>query len=463
MKIRSKLAWTYIIILIIGIFTISSYSILAIQAFLLDAGEEDFLRDAQTLSVGISNLDDTNFMESLHKLAIISDYEVAVFDTSGIRFAAFPATSVANHSAYLPDSLLEVLRDPYKSTINLHTAEKLVAYTKLNDTQNPAHFVRISKIKDEFFAAIADIRHIIYAGMLFSTIAVVIISFMFARYISAPIQYLNEAALDIASGNTDRGINIRRSDEFGTLSDSLNKMANTLKEDNEQLKKLNQKQEQFFADITHEVRNPLHTITGTLEMMEMQDIDDEKKKQYLVTAKKQTLRVARLFEDIKTLQRYDQDDSFLNKKEADIKVIALDIVETYQAIAEEKGIQLNIDNAGQTRSMVDIYKMEQVMDNLVSNAIKYSNGGTVNISIKENNDKVSVSISDEGIGIAQEHLDRLFDRFYRTDKARSRDKGGTGLGLAVVKSILSAHHSDIQVSSELGKGSTFSFELERIG
>ena len=104
-------------------------------------------------------------------------------------------------------------------------------------------------------------------------------------------------------------------------------------------------------------------------------------------------------------------------------------------------------------------KIEQVIENLLSNAIKYTNEGQIAVSLKEHKNAVTVSVKDTGIGIAQEHLDRLFDRFYRTDKARSRDKGGTGLGLAVVKRILKAHESEVMVASEVGAGSTFSFTL----
>ena len=463
MKIRSKLAWTYVIILIIGIFTISSYAILASQSYLLDEGEADFQKDTQILAQNTSNLDERLFIQKLEELSVLSGYEIAAYDSTGVRLAAFPDSAFTRAENNVSKTFIQSFNDQNLMVIDERDEEKLISYAHLENTKNPIHYIRISKIKDEYFAAIASIRHIIYAGMLFSTIAVVIISFMFARYISAPILYLNEAALDIAKGNTDRNINIRRSDEFGTLSNSLNQMATTLREDNQQLKRLNEQQQQFFADITHEVRNPLHTIAGSLEMLEIQDLPADKKDKYLVTARKQTLRIGRLFEDLKTLQRYDLDDSFLNKKEADLKVIAQDISETYQALAEEKDIQLLVECEGKTTCMIDVNKIEQVMDNLVSNAIKYSNGGQITIAIQKTGNQIQVSISDEGIGIDKEHLERLFDRFYRTDKARSRDKGGTGLGLAVVKSILNAHGSDIHVESTLGKGSTFYFELEGLG
>jgi len=119
-------------------------------------------------------------------------------------------------------------------------------------------------------------------------------------------------------------------------------------------------------------------------------------------------------------------------------------------------VKLYIDQHS-CKAIGDPGKIEQVMDNLISNALKYTSEGSVDVTYKTEGSGVRVSIEDTGIGISDEHLDRLFDRFYRTDKARSRDKGGTGLGLAVVKSIIKGHGSDIHVESEVGKGTRFWF------
>ena len=236
-------------------------------------------------------------------------------------------------------------------------------------------------------------------------------------------------------------------------------MAGTLKSDNEKLKELNEKQNQFFADITHEVRNPLHTISGSLEMIELENLSIEDKSKYHQQAKRQINRITRLFEEIKTLQKYDFDQNFVEKKEFDLKQIIDGLIDIHKPVAVEKGINITVDSDLTSYVVGDADKIEQVIENLLSNAIKYTNEGQIAISLKEHKNAVTVSVKDTGIGIAREHLDRLFDRFYRTDKARSRDKGGTGLGLAVVKRILKAHESEVIVASEVGVGSTFSFTL----
>lgn len=462
MKIRSKLTWTYIILLISGIILISSYSILTIRSFLLKSGIVEFEKDVRSLVLSISSFsNDSTFTKKVSLQTDLSGYEIAIFNDEGMQIAAFPDSGYIALDRMLPPGVLDSLRISGEKPIilNLPKDEHLTAYANLNNPDKSIKYLKVSQLKTQYYMAIADIRHIIYGGMFFSVGAVIIVSYLFARYMSAPIQQLNSAALAIAEGDLDRELNINRNDEFATLAHSLNNMAGTLRADNEKLKRFNEKQSQFFADITHEVRNPLHTISGALEMAEIKNLDPDKKAQYLKLAQKQVLRIGRLFEDIKSLQLYDFDESFLHKKTFDLVKIADEVVGAYQHTAEEKGITLGIEQTGECLVDADPDKIEQVLDNLISNAVKYTNAGHIRVSCTQIEEEVEVSIKDTGIGIGDEHLERLFDRFYRTDKARSRDKGGTGLGLAVVKSILAAHQRTIFVDSKVGKGSCFYFSL----
>jgi signal transduction histidine kinase len=340
-------------------------------------------------------------------------------------------------------------------------SEVLTSYIMLSDSTDGAEFLQASQFKDQIYEPIKTIRWIIYYGMFISIGLVVIVSIWIARYVTKPITQIKDAAQDIADGDVDREIDISRSDEFGTLATSLNQMASKLRADTEQIKQFAEKQRQFFADITHEIRNPLHTISGALDMLELNKLTEEKKDKYITTAKKQTERISHLFKDLKILQRYDSDEYFVERQEFDLADIARHMEDWYSEKAKEKGLQLNIDQHS-CKAIGDPGKIEQVMDNLISNALKYTNKGSVDVTYRVENYEVTVTIEDTGIGISDEHLDRLFDRFYRTDKARSRDKGGTGLGLAVVKSILKGHGSDIHVESEVGEGTRFWFVLPKV-
>ncbi|MGD8426380.1 MAG: HAMP domain-containing sensor histidine kinase [Balneolaceae bacterium] len=462
MSIRSKLAWTFILLLIFGIMAISSYSILFIRNYLLEQGRIEMEKDTQWLAVTIANLSENkSFKKHFEQAGKTSDYQLVLYDSTGTLLASYldsdttyvPPQNLANgilKSLRARGSLPLLPREP--------ESEALTGYIELQESANPVKYLLVRQLKDKIYAPIKTIRWIIYYGLFISMGLIVIVSIWIARYLTKPITQIKNVAQAIAEGDVDREINIKRKDEFGTLAESLDRMASRLRSDTEQIKKYAEKQRQFFADITHEIRNPLHTISGALEMLELESLPLEKKKKYIRSAQNQTERISRLFKDLLTLQRYDSDEHFIETKEFDLSEIAGHMREWHGEKAEEKGISLKIDSHS-CKVVGDPGKIEQVIDNLISNALKYTNEGYISLCYTADGNSAKVMVEDSGIGISQEHLDRLFDRFYRTDKARSRDKGGTGLGLAVVKSILNAHGTDIQVESEVGKGTSFWFTL----
>ena len=462
MSIRAKLAWTFILLLIFGITAISSYSILFIRNYLLSEGEKQILNDTEWLTITIENLRlDDQFETNLNEAARTSGYRLSIYDEQGHLFAEVPFFETEQAPDIIDDQIRLSLNSANERFLaGPSDGDLLTAYSKLASQFNPAGFLRVSIPKDQIYEPIKTIRWIIYTGMFISIGLVLIVSVLFSRYISRPILQLESAAREIADGNTDRTLDLDRKDEFGTLAKSLNRMAEKLRSDNLELVKMNQKQSQFFADITHEIRNPLHTIAGSLEMLQLGGLDSEKEVKYLQTAERQTHRIDRLFKDLLTLQRYDSDEHFIRKKTFPLCSVIDPLLETYEKEATEKGLKL-VGKTDKEDVFADPDKIEQVLENLITNAIKFTNKGEIQINVEQSdtNNTIKVEVSDTGVGISDEHLERLFDRFYRTDKARSRDKGGTGLGLSVVKSILNAHGSEIHVKSTPGKGSKFFFYL----
>lgn len=460
MSIRAKIAWTFILLLIFGITAISSYSILFIRNYLLEVGEQQILNDSEWLAITIQNLRmDDDFETNLNEAARTSGYRIAIYDENAELFAEVPFHEIGEAPEKLDGEVRSMLDLNEVNWLNRDpSGDMLNTITMLDADYNPARYLYVSIFKDQIYEPIRTIRWIIYTGMFISIGLVLFVSMLFSRYISRPILQLESAAHDIADGNVERTLNLDRKDEFGRLATSLNRMAERFRSDNKEIKKLYEKQSQFFADITHEIRNPLHTISGSLEMLQLDSLDEKKKEHYIATATRQTERINRLFKDLMTLQRYDSDSYFIEKKTFDLCKVIRAVVDLYRNEADKKGIDISYEQESH-RVLADPDKVEQVIDNLISNAVKYTNEGQIQVSVKKESDSVTIDVIDTGIGISEEHLDRLFDRFYRTDKARSRDQGGTGLGLAVVKSILTAHGSDIHVQSTPGKGSVFSFQL----
>ncbi|HKL15633.1 MAG TPA: ATP-binding protein [Balneolaceae bacterium] len=462
MSIRAKLAWTFILLLIFGITAISSYSILFIRNYLLVQGEEEIRNDTQWLAITIENLQNNDAFETnLNEAARTSGYRLTIYDEDGIIFASVPYDDAVLGRQILPADQRSQLRSSDAVEIrDDEESERLIAYQAIEGSVNPANYIRVSIQKDQIYEPIKTIRWIIYTGMFISIGLVILVSVLFSRSISKPIIQLESAAKDIAEGNVDRTLQLDRKDEFGALAKSLNRMAERLRSDNETLKNLYDRQRQFFADITHEIRNPLHTISGALEMLQLKNLPPEQRQRYVETAARQTERINRLFKDLMTLQRYDSDSYFIEKKPFDLQLTLEDIEEMFRSQAAEKELDLIVDKKSVT-VFADPSKIEQVLENLVSNAIKYTNSGYIKVSLSESDTDVTVKVEDSGIGISEDHLSRLFDRFYRTDKARSRDKGGTGLGLSVVKSILMAHGSEINIESTAGEGSLFWFSIDK--
>lgn len=468
MKIRTKLALTLILLQVFGITAISSFSILFIRAYLLQDGidtlkadTEWIVKDLQFESLADNYLSDTD--EIIIKLNEVSGYDFRVYDVDGNFITATDDDLEHDDLAYQMKHLV-IESESNRLVYNQADSAKLYSYIYLGNNPKELQFFELSKNKEDFYAIIATIRWIIYLGMFISIGIVTIVGFVLARSISEPILKLNESALNIADGNTYKAVDVKRNDEIGTLANSINKMASHLSEDNERLAALNLRQRQFFGDITHEVRNPLQALLTGFDILEL-DLPAEKKATTMEMSRAQVSRIRQLFDDLGILARLDEDPNFIQKEEIDLVPIIQNLVGIYQPLAKEKGLTLALNIPENAKVIADQRKIEQVLDNLISNAVKYTQKGKIDVSVTNLSDKlevgqgVEVSISDTGTGIDVHHLSHLFERFYRTDKARSRNLGGTGLGLSIVKSILELHQSTINVESEVGKGSRFWFTI----
>lgn len=461
MSIRSKLAWTFILLLVFGITAISSYSILFIRNYLLNEGEQQIARDALWLEVTIQNLPEGEEFEAhLNEAAVISGYRMDLYDQDGEPYLSVPFSDPLPPVTDL-DPVFRGGLEALEGAVEVERSresEWLSAWLVTRLDGESVRYLRVSQLKEQIYHPITTIRWIIYTGMFISMGLVILVSILFARSISRPILELEREAQAIADGDVEKTIELNRSDEFGALARSLNRMASRLRQDHAEMRRMYEKQNQFFADITHELRNPLHTISGMLEMAQMEGVEPEKRAHYLQTASRQTERIHHLFKDLLTLQRFESDRDFIDPRPCPVRPILEQMESVYEPMARNKGIGFRLDVVDAV-VLADSAKMEQVVENLLTNALKFTSEGEIRLAAELHGAHLRIEVTDTGIGIPEEHRDRLFDRFYRTDKARSRDKGGTGLGLAVVRSILESHGSSIHVESEPGRGSRFWFDL----
>lgn len=218
---------------------------------------------------------------------------------------------------------------------------------------------------------------------------------------------------------------------------------------------------EFIANVSHELRTPLTSIQGYVEtLLEGPDCNPETNREFLGVIQKNATRMNRLTEDLLALASVESPDYKLVRQPIRASALVHDAIESLGGLVVDSGVQLEFAGAPDTCVMADPDAMNQVFGNLIENALKYGKSGKrIRVGAQLLEDEVEFCVRDFGPGIAYEHLPRIFERFYRVDKARSRESGGTGLGLAIVKYIIQAHGGNIRVDSELGSGAAFFFTL----
>ncbi|MDW7693809.1 ATP-binding protein [Flammeovirgaceae bacterium SG7u.111] len=236
-------------------------------------------------------------------------------------------------------------------------------------------------------------------------------------------------------------------------------------EEIEKLKRLEVYRKEFIADVSHELKTPIFAAQGYVLTLLDGAVDDENVKyKFLKKAAKSLSGLDALVQDLLVLSQIESGVIRMQFSTFDIQDVTLDVFDQLEKKANKKGITMMIDNIREDGFKVkaDVNRIFQVMSNLISNAIKYGlESGLLKVHFEETADKIIVSVIDNGPGIAPEHVGRLFERFYRVDKSRSKKQGGTGLGLAIVKHIVEGHDSRITIDSKLGEGTTFKFQLEK--
>tara|TARA_B100000513_G_scaffold156868_1_gene74952 strand:+ start:780 stop:1787 length:1008 start_codon:yes stop_codon:yes gene_type:complete len=240
--------------------------------------------------------------------------------------------------------------------------------------------------------------------------------------------------------------------------------ADAKEEELDQMKKDDNYRREFIGNVSHELKTPIFNIQGYLQTLIDGGLNDENiNLKYLKRANKSVDRMINIIDDLEVISRLETEQDELDFQKFNIVELVHEIFDLMEMKASEMNINLKLKNESQGVTVVaDRNKIQQVLMNLVSNSIKYGkDGGDVIIRFFDMHSNMLIEVSDNGIGIAQESLDRLFERFYRVDKNRSREIGGTGLGLAIVKHILEGHNQTINVRSTKGKGSTFSFILPK--
>lgn len=301
-----------------------------------------------------------------------------------------------------------------------------------------------------------SVLNILYMPFLVMMLVVILVLVYLSGTILRPIAKINQTAREYAKGNFEAKTGVVRKDEIGELSDSLEYMAG-------ELGKLDEYRKNFIANISHDFRSPLTSIKGYLEAMLDGTIPAEKYERYLNIVLNESKRLTKLTTGLLELNDFDNYGPVLKRSNFDVVDLIRETRNTVEGVCEEKQIDFHLKcPAENTRVYADKMKIGQVVYNLIDNAIKFSpQKGRITVTVYDKNDKLFVSVKDQGPGIEKNEQNKVWDRFYKTDTSRGKDKKGTGLGLAITKEIIKAHGENINLISTKGAGSEFVFSLTK--
>ncbi len=399
------------------------------------------------------------YNSTLASWSLMIDADITVVNHSGTMFAATDSKKFAeeHHITKVLDG------ETVRSYINLNNVHHKKSYM----IGIPIYY-RSQVIGGIFYfyppgimpSTIREFSSIIFLLMIAAMAIALVFVYFESRRISQPLKKISSAVLEIASGQYDKRVEINTYDEISQLASSFNYMADSLQ-------RVETMRASFVSDISHELRTPMTSISGFVQGIIDGTIPEEKQNEYLNIVLEESTRLARLTNEMFEMTKMTSPEYKLSISQFNLaEAVRLCIISAEQKI-DNKNLQLDVWFENDPANVLaDPDAIKRVIINLLDNAIKFSNDGeTITIRVFEQNKHVYFEIINYGVGINSEDIPHIFDRFYKSDKSRGRDKTGAGLGLSFVKNIMNLHSQQITVSSvqrdENTKKTTFTFTLEK--
>lgn len=459
-----KLIIGYIMFAILGFIIASTYSANYSADYLEESEANRLHREANLIatSYAINYYNDDITLSQLHdtlsSLATYLDATIWLVDPNGQIL--LDSSQHSTDSAVLPlisDFNIVDFGSNYYQIGNYYDSfseEQLSVFSTITVDFKLQGYVLIHRPMRNILKDQTHFLGIIYATFGIFLLVGFLLFLLFIYEVYRPIHIINKTAKAYADGDFSKQIPIHRDDELGYLSASFNYMAN-------ELNTLETDQRKFISNVSHDFRSPLTSIKGYVEAMLDGTIPPEMQEKYLNIIVFETERLSKLTQGLLELNKYGSHGSMLDVSNFDINQMIKNTCLTFEGICKNKRISFHLILSGETLQVkADESKIQRVVYNLIDNAIKFSHHDSeITIETTEKNGKVFISVKDTGIGIPKESISKIWERFYKTDLSRGRDKKGSGLGLAIVKEIIQAHDENIDVISTEGVGTEFIFTL----
>ena len=459
-SLRWVLLVTYVIIGILPLLLISNTLLHSIQSYFVEERKKELLSEANVIAGQLASYDffenqiyQEDLQEMMLHLGQEEDFRILVLDTSAI--VVYDTGYEEIGKTYLIPEVLEALenKDVAREQKNgdVYAAASVVGKGNLYDG-----VVLIADSLQDVSNTVGDIAGEAYILLAVVLVIVILIMLVMSQLFTEPLKRMIKVIQKMAEGHLEQRLEINNPthNEIVDLALSCNHMA-------DQLEKVESSRQQFVSNVSHELKTPLSSIKVLSEsILSQEDVPKEMYVEFLHDINSEVDRMSAIINDLLTLVKLDQKEIPLNFAETDINQMMEDIIKRLSPLANVKQIAIQYTKEKDVLAEIDEMKMILAISNLVDNAIKYTpEEGSVTVTLDADHQNAFITVADTGIGIPEEEVGRIFERFYRVDKTRDRETGGTGLGLSITYATIMMHNGSIKVNSKEEEGTSIQVRI----
>jgi signal transduction histidine kinase len=440
-----------------AVLVVGLYAFLVLSGQARDAARETLRAQARYLAAQIEATGEEGMLTTLREISGVTPFRVGVATPDSVLWEVEDRRIITDRTFLQQPEVRAALETGF-------------GFAERDDNGQPTLYaavyrpvsglvIRLGQTAPPLYTVTQRFQATLIIGLALALVLALLGAWIAAQQVTGALRAISHGARRIAEGDPNQEMVVRtRAAEIQDLAKSLNAMAERFRHDIYELQRMTQVQNEFIGNVSHEVKNPIFAVGGYLEALASADLTDEQRQRYATKGLTNLQRLNTLFSDLIEIAKLEYRPDAILSEAFDLQELIEEVAEMLEPKAERKGLHLSYENRP-IEAFADRSRVRQVLINLIDNAIAYTDEGAVRCRMRRHRDKVRVEVVDTGRGIPEEHLDRIFERFYRIDAARTRAQGGTGLGLAIVKQILQAHGETVHVESTAGRGTRFWFEL----